>query len=60
MTIELPENLETALLAQANARGLTPDLYMPDRMIAAIAMYLRVPVISRDSRIRASNVHTIW
>ncbi len=35
-----------------------PD--MPDRIVAATALYLGVPVISRDSRIRASNVQTVW
>ncbi len=35
-----------------------PD--MPDRIVAATGVYLGVPVISRDGRIRASNVRTIW
>ncbi len=35
-----------------------PD--MPDRIVAATALYFGVPVISRDGRIRASNVQTIW
>jgi PIN domain nuclease of toxin-antitoxin system len=33
---------------------------MPDRIVAATAVYFHVPVISRDRRIRASNVQTIW
>jgi PIN domain nuclease of toxin-antitoxin system len=33
---------------------------MPDRMISATAIYFRVPVISRDGRIRASNVKSLW
>src|SRR5262245_46268015 len=33
---------------------------MPDRIVAATAVYFGVPVISRDGRIRASNLHTIW
>jgi PIN domain nuclease of toxin-antitoxin system len=33
---------------------------MPDRNVAATAVYLGVPVISRDGRIRASNVRTVW
>src|SRR5438094_792662 len=33
---------------------------MPDRMIAATAVYLGVPIISRDARIRAANLHTVW
>ena len=33
---------------------------MPDRIIAATAVYLGLPVISRDRRIRASAVRPIW
>ncbi len=39
-------------------RADVPD--MPDRIVAATAVYLQVPVISRDGRIRASNIHTVW
>jgi PIN domain nuclease of toxin-antitoxin system len=35
-----------------------PD--MPDRIVAATAVFLRVPVISRDGRIRSSTIRTIW
>lgn len=35
-----------------------PD--MPDRIVAATGVYFGVPVISRDGRIRASNIHTVW
>lgn len=40
------------------SRSDIPD--MPDRIIAATAVHLGVPVISRDSKIRASNVQTVW
>lgn len=33
---------------------------MPDRIIAATAAYLRVPLISRDTRIQSSGLKTIW
>jgi PIN domain nuclease of toxin-antitoxin system len=33
---------------------------MPDRIVAATAVYFGVPVISRDGRIRASNLQTVW
>lgn len=36
----------------------SPD--MPDRIVAATALYFGVPVISRDGRVHASNVQTIW
>ena len=39
-------------------RSDVPD--MPDRIVAATAIYLDGPVISRDGRIRASRVQTIW
>lgn len=39
-------------------RGEVPDL--PDRIMAATAVALRVPLISRDRRLRASHVETIW
>ena len=39
-------------------RADIPD--MPDRIVAATAVYFGVPVISRDGRIRASTVQTVW
>jgi PIN domain nuclease of toxin-antitoxin system len=33
---------------------------MPDRIIAATALHLGVPLVSRDAKIQASNVTTIW
>jgi PIN domain nuclease of toxin-antitoxin system len=39
-------------------RAQVPDL--PDRIIAATAVHLGVPLISRDGKIRLSSVTTIW
>ena len=39
-------------------RAQVPD--MPDRIVAATALYFGVPVISRDGRIRSSSVQTVW
>jgi predicted nucleic acid-binding protein len=39
-------------------RTAVPD--MPDRIVAATAVFLGVPVISRDGRIRAANLRTVW
>ena len=39
-------------------RSEVPD--MPDRVIAATAVALGVALISRDSKIRASTVQTLW
>jgi PIN domain nuclease of toxin-antitoxin system len=40
------------------SRDEVPDL--PDRIVAATAAALRVPLISRDGKIRASQIQTIW
>jgi len=39
-------------------REAVPD--MPDRIIAATAIHLAVPLLSRDGRIRTSTVETLW
>ncbi|MGH9620832.1 MAG: type II toxin-antitoxin system VapC family toxin [Bryobacteraceae bacterium] len=39
-------------------RNEVPDL--PDRIVAATALALQAPLISRDATIRASKVETIW
>jgi PIN domain nuclease of toxin-antitoxin system len=39
-------------------RDAVPD--MPDRIIAATALHLGVPLVSRDRRIRASGLEVIW
>jgi len=39
-------------------RAAVPDF--PDRIIAATAVHLGIPLISRDGKIRMSNVTTIW
>jgi PIN domain nuclease of toxin-antitoxin system len=33
---------------------------MPDRIIAATALHLSVPLITRDRKIHASSIETIW
>jgi PIN domain nuclease of toxin-antitoxin system len=39
-------------------RSIVPD--MPDRIIAATALHLGVPLVSRDRKIQVSSIHTIW
>jgi PIN domain nuclease of toxin-antitoxin system len=39
-------------------RNEVPDL--PDRVIAATALALKVPLVTCDGRIRAANIQTIW
>jgi predicted nucleic acid-binding protein len=55
------EAVLTAAIVQAIrqvSRTEVPD--MPDRVVAATAVYFDVPVISRDRRIRAARLKTIW
>ncbi len=40
------------------SRAEVPD--MPDRIVAATAVYFDVPIISRDMRIRAASLKTVW
>ncbi len=56
--VEIPLNIEIILALQHISRADVPD--MPDRIIAATALHLQVPVISRDAKIQAANLHTIW
>lgn len=40
------------------SRAEVPD--MPDRIVAATAVHLNVPILSRDGRIRAASLNTVW
>lgn len=56
--VEIPlDSLVVQAMRQVD-RGHVPEL--PDRIVAATALHLGVPVISRDRKIRASIVTTIW
>jgi predicted nucleic acid-binding protein len=55
---ELPVTRETALNLRSISRTSVPD--MPDRIIAATALARKVPVISRDRKIKISGLETIW
>lgn len=56
--IELPVDSSIVLELSNVSRDLVPD--MPDRIITATALVKGVPLISRDGRIKISQVHTIW
>jgi PIN domain nuclease of toxin-antitoxin system len=58
MIVEVPFDRGIARAMFQISRDDVPD--MPDRIIAATAVYFGVPLISRDGRIRASNVETVW
>jgi len=50
---------ESVAFALANIKRETvPE--MPDRIIAATAQYLSIPLITRDNAIKASDIQTIW
>lgn len=39
-------------------REVVPE--MPDRIISATAQYLNIPLVTRDTKIQALNIETIW
>ena len=56
--VEVPVDQHIVLAMRRTDRTEVPDL--PDRIVAATALHLDVPVISRDRKIRASTVMSIW
>lgn len=54
----IPVTYAIALAVTQVPREQVSDL--PDRVIAATALYLGVPLISRDRKIQMSDVETIW
>jgi len=39
-------------------RDVVPD--MPDRIIAATALHLGVPLVTRDNRLQSAGINTLW
>jgi predicted nucleic acid-binding protein len=58
LLVEIPFDRNIALSLRQVDRSQIPDL--PDRIIAATALYLNVPVISSARRIQLSSIDTIW
>lgn len=54
----VPLDTDNADALKLIARAGVPD--MPDRIIAATANYLGLPLVTRDSKIQASGISTIW
>ena len=54
----VPLTADIAFTLAQVSRSEIPD--MPDRIIAATALALGLPLVTQDSRIRASQVETIW
>ena len=55
---EIPLEKNIVITLAKIERTQIPDL--PDRIIAATALYFKVPVISRDSKIKLSNIASVW
>lgn len=56
--MEVPFDRYIAQTMQEIERSQIPDL--PDRIIAATALYLNLPLISRDGKIMLSKIDTVW
>lgn len=56
--VEVPVDSEVVEYTRRIPRDEVPDL--PDRVIAGTALRFGGPVISRDEKIRATNLQTIW
>jgi PIN domain nuclease of toxin-antitoxin system len=58
MFLEIPLDLQITRTLSRIQPGQIPD--MPDRIIAATALHLNVPLVSRDGKIHLSTIQTIW
>ncbi|MEN3331267.1 MAG: hypothetical protein V7641_632 [Blastocatellia bacterium] len=59
VTLKLvPLDLDIALALSQISRKVVPD--MPDRIIAATALRFGLPLVTRDTKIRATSIQTIW
>jgi predicted nucleic acid-binding protein len=56
--LEIPLDLQIARTLSKIDVAQIPDL--PDRVIAATALNLGVPLISRDAKIQLSSINTVW
>jgi PIN domain nuclease of toxin-antitoxin system len=55
--VVFPVGFDVAIALQQIPRIAVPD--MPDRIIAATALHLNLPLITRDRRIQAASISTI-
>jgi PIN domain nuclease of toxin-antitoxin system len=54
----VPLDLAVAQAIQQIPRDIVPD--MPDRIMAATALHLHLPLVTRDRDIQAAGIRTIW
>jgi PIN domain nuclease of toxin-antitoxin system len=53
-----PLDYNVASALRSIPRDVVPD--MPDRIIAATALHLNLPLVTRDRRLQAAGIQTIW
>lgn len=56
--VEVPLSGDIVQAMRGISRSSVPEL--PDRVIAATASYLSIPLVTADTEIRSSGIHTIW
>lgn len=54
----VPLDTRIASALRAVPRSIVPD--MPDRIIAATALHLGLPLVTRDRRLQSAGIQTIW
>lgn len=54
----IPLDYNVAGALRSVPRDVVPD--MPDRIIATTALHLGVPLVTRDRRLQAAGIQTIW
>jgi predicted nucleic acid-binding protein len=53
-----PLDYDVAKALKSISRDAVPD--MPDRIIAATALHLGLPLVTRDRRLQSAGIQTIW
>ena len=56
--VVIPLDLNIAQSIQKIPREMIPD--MPDRIITATALHMNLPLVTRDKKIQAAGIKTIW
>jgi PIN domain nuclease of toxin-antitoxin system len=59
-TAPLAVSLDLEIASSLHRVSKTQVPEMPDRIIAATALHLNLPLVTRDHKIRASSIQTIW
>jgi PIN domain nuclease of toxin-antitoxin system len=54
----VPLDAQVATALKRIPRSVVPD--MPDRIIAATALHLGLPLVTRDRRLQSAGIQTVW